>query len=1223
MIPTKPESVTWTDAQWKAIWAKGQDTLVSAAAGSGKTAVLINRMIEKVLDTTNPIDVDQLLVVTFTNASAAEMRQRMSKALEEAIDEDPSSQHLRRQLSLMNKAQISTLHSFCLNIIRQYNYLLDIDPGFRVANDTEAALLRDDTMAEVLEEAYAKEDKQEVYRLVDAFTSDRDDQAMELLIAQLYEMSRVNPQPFNWLDRLPEQYDVAGIQHIDDLPIAAIIKQSLLLQVEAAIQLVQEVRQLAIQPNGPDAFGSTAEKDLEQLMVARALVTEGTWSEMQAYFSQFKWGRLASQKKNTCDEGMKERAKAKREQAKKIINDSVMVYFTRPPEKLLEEMSAMKPLIETLVDLTKQFSTRYAAVKADKGLIDFSDLEHFALAILTDDGLQPSEVALDYRARFEEVLVDEYQDTNRLQETILQLVKRGDAADGNLFMVGDVKQSIYRFRLAEPTLFLNKYLQYQDEPTDTGMKIDLNANFRSRHEVLDGTNYIFKQIMGEKVGEIDYDEAASLKPAAPYPAQDTPITVAVLHATEEEEVDEEIEELRTSQREARYIISQIQQLMNREQLVYDAFKKDEHGNPVSRPIEYSDIVILMRSMTWSADFVEEFKLAGIPLYAELSRGYFDAIEVMVMMNTLRVIDNPYQDIPLASVLRAPFIGLTENELAEIRLADRKASFYDALKSFVGQGQAMRTEAAEKLQRFLLLLEDWRNLARRGSLADLIWKVYLDTNYYEMVGAMANGKQRQANLRTLHDRAIAYEKTAFRGLFRFLRFIDRMRLRGDDLGTAKAIGQSENVVRIMTIHSSKGLEFPYVFAAGMGRPFNRMDFNQSYLFDPVFGLAVKMIDPEKRIEYTSLPYLAMKEKKMLEMKAEEMRVLYVAMTRAKEKLYLVGSVKEWASAQEKWQDAQLLALGDPLPEHQRAKASNYFDWIGPAIARHPDYLADVEEMERTASPDHSRFKIEIVDCQDMTVAVEEYEVLPKSVTEENQFFSTLIHQRLDYRYPFETSTRKKSKTSVSEMKRLKLLEDQAEPEMIFEPVKEKVEVTQGPRPKFMQEQTNMSGTEKGTAVHAVMEHVPQQGFETVEEIEVFLQTLVKRQLLTKEEAQVVEPQDLLTFFASPTGQEFKSAPILKRELPFTRAIVDEDGDAQIVQGIIDCLYQTTSGEWVLLDYKTDRLTATMQTTEGLEAELRRRYSIQLHTYKQAVEEILDIQITRTMIYAFAAHHGFDV
>lgn len=755
------------------------------------------------------------------------------------------------------------------------------------------------------------------------------------------------------------------------------------------------------------------------------------------------------------------------------------------------------------------------------------------------------------------------------------------------------------------------------------MKIDLNANFRSRHEVLDGTNYIFKQIMGETVGEIAYDEAASLKPAAPYPAQDTPITVAVLHATEDENVDEEIEELRTSQREARYIISQIQQLMNREQLVYDAFKKDEHGNPVSRPIEYRDIVILMRSMTWSADFVEEFKLAGIPLYAELSRGYFDAVEVMIMMNTLKIIDNPYQDIPLASVLRAPFIGLTENELAEIRLADRKASFYDALKVFVGQEKVLRTEAAEKLQRFLLLLEDWRDLARRGSLADLIWQVYLDTNYYEMVGAMINGKQRQANLRALHDRAIAYEKTAFRGLFRFLRFIDRMRLRGDDLGTAKAIGQSEDVVRIMTIHSSKGLEFPYVFAAGMGRPFNRMDFNHSYLFDPTFGLAVKMIDPEKRIEYTSLPYLAMKEKKMLEMKAEEMRVLYVAMTRAKEKLYLVGSVKDWEGTQEKWQDAQLLALSDPLPEHQRAKATNYLDWIGPAIARHPDYMTDVEGEERRPSSDHSRFKIEVIDYQDMTTTLEKEAESEIVITDENTLFSKLIHERLDYHYPFEQSTHKKSKTSVSEMKRLKLLEDQAEPEWIFESTPEQVEKKQGPRPKFLQSQTALSGTEKGTAVHAVMEHVPQQGFEKEDEIKPFLQTLVSRQLMTQVEADIIESSDLIKFFESDIGKAFKSAPILKRELPFTRAIVDADGDAQIVQGIIDCLFQTTAGDWVLLDYKTDRQTATMKTIEGLEAELRRRYAIQLNTYKQAVEEILNIKIAHTMIYAFAAHHGFEV
>lgn len=444
MIPNKPAEVTWTDAQWKAIWAKGQDTLVSAAAGSGKTAVLINRMIEKVIDVDNPIDVDQLLVVTFTNASAAEMRQRMSRALEDAIEKEPGSKHLRKQLSLINKAQISTLHSFCLNIIRQYNYLLDIDPAFRIANDTEAALLRDDTMAEILEESYAAENTKELYRLVDAFTSDRDDQAIEVLISQLYEMSRVNPQPFVWLRNLPMQYDLNGAESVDDLPIAQSIKKSISLNIDAAIQLIQEMRQLALRPDGPDAFGTTADKDLEKLMMARGIMAHHTWEEAYAYFSAYKWDRLASQKKDSCDELLKESAKAKRDQAKKILSDSLEIYFKRPPEKLLEEITAMKPLITTLVELTELFSARYAQAKADKGLIDFSDLEHFALQVLTKDDLQPSDVALEYQQHFAEVLVDEYQDTNRLQETILQLVKRGDAHDGNMFMVGDVKQSIVR-----------------------------------------------------------------------------------------------------------------------------------------------------------------------------------------------------------------------------------------------------------------------------------------------------------------------------------------------------------------------------------------------------------------------------------------------------------------------------------------------------------------------------------------------------------------------------------------------------------------------------------------------------------------------------------------------------------------------------------------------------------------------------------------------------------
>ncbi|ETT87832.1 helicase-exonuclease AddAB subunit AddA [Viridibacillus sp. FSL R5-0477] len=1237
-IPVKPATATWTDEQWKAIWTTGQDTLVSAAAGSGKTAVLINRMIEKVISSDNPIDVDELLVVTFTNASAAEMRHRMAEALEKAITNQPESKHLRRQLSLLNKAQISTLHSFCLNIVRQYAYLLDIDPGFRIANDTEAALLKDDTLAEVLEEAYNSDQVDDVYRLVDSFTSDRDDQAIETLIEKLYDMSRVNPEPMKWLESLPDQYDLEAITSIDELPISKIIKRSVSHAIEAAYALIKDMRELSLEPNGPSAYGETAEKDFILLTEARAFLHERSWEEAYEYFHAVSWARIST-KKMDCDLELKALAQNKRKQAKELFDAAKKQYFTRRPERLLEEIRLMKPILLTLVKIAASFSEKYAAAKNEKGLVDFSDLEHFALQILTDeiDGeLVPSAVALSYREKFNEVLVDEYQDTNRLQETILQLVKNGGEADGNMFMVGDVKQSIYRFRLAEPTLFLNKYLAFEEEPTNTGMKIDLNANFRSRQEVLHGTNYIFSQIMGEEVGEINYDEAAELKPQAPYNEKDAPIELTVLYTdqTEEEEskesddgeagVSSELqaeEELKKSQQEARYIIEKIKQLMDSGQMVYDTKKGTE------RPLEYRDIVILMRSMTWSGDLAEEFKLAGIPLYAELSKGYFEALEVMIMINTLRIIDNPYQDIPLASVLRAPFVKLTENELAKIRLADPKAPFYDALKQFVRiEGTGLKSSTAEKLQRFLLHYEDWRDLARRGSLADLIWRVYIDTNYYEMVGAMPNGKQRQANLRALHDRALSYEKTSFRGLFRFLRFVDRMRLRGDDLGTARAISETENVVRLMTIHSSKGLEFPYVFVAGLGREFNKMDFNLPYLFDQQFGLAVKMIDPEKRIQYTSLPFLAMQEKKKLELKAEEMRVLYVAMTRAKEHLYLVGTVKNWDKTKAVWEDAKLLPVGEMLPDHIRALAKSYLDWIGPALARHPDYDRCLNDETQLVTNELSRWKVQVIGAEHFKAPLEVTEI-KEEVVEDTQKTTivdegllTTIKKRFDTAYAYDRAIAKRSKTSVSELKRLQNLEQSEQPELFWNAPKKQQQVAK--RPSFLQ-QRSLTAAEIGTAMHTVMQHIPQQGLHSIEEVEVFVQRLVDRQLLTKEEGAAVHAPKIVGFFATPAGQRFMNAVELYRETPFTFSITDEDGDSQIVQGIVDCLFKELDGDWILLDYKTDRIKETMKTTEGLQKEMKERYDVQLTLYKKALEETLKIKVAEKLIYAFDAQRSIEL
>lgn len=1226
-IPNMPTELTWTPEQWKAIWASGSDILVSAAAGSGKTAVLIDRLIQKVIAKDNPINVDELLVVTFTNASAAEMRHRMGEALEKAIVDDPSSSHLRKQLSLLNKAQISTLHSFCLNIVRQYSYMLSIDPGFRIANETEAALMRDDILAEVLEEAYHRENPEAMYRLSDSFTSDRDDQSIETMIEKLYTYARVHPEPKKWLLAIPKAYSLSEDISIDELSFIGPLKLAIIHHLEEAIAVTEEIRKLANLPNGPAPLAETAMNDQGIIQEAVSFMKMGTWQDVFYYFQGFSWGKAASIKKDSCDEALKKQATDKRTKVKKIVNELKENYFTRTPERLLEEMRLMAPQLKTLVDLTITYGERYTAAKNDKGLVDFSDLEHYALEILSEHeengDLVPSEIAKEYQARFKEVLVDEYQDTNRLQETILQLVKSGDERTGNMFMVGDVKQSIYRFRLAEPMLFLGKYLAFASTPIDSGVKIDLNANFRSRKEVLHATNYIFGQIMGEDVGEINYDEAASLKPKAPYDETEAAAELALLYevedggaeVTEEEEEQTVIveEELKKSQAEARYIISKIKEMMQSGTTVYDPWKK------ATRPIQYSDIVILMRSMTWSQEVTDQFKEAGIPLYAELSKGYFEAIEVLLMLHTLRTIDNPYQDISLASVLRSPFIGLTESELARIRLAAPKESFYEALKIFVStSGTGLSPDTSEKLQRFLLQFEDWRDLSRRGSLADLIWRIYIDTNYYEMVGSMPNGKQRQANLRVLHDRAVDYEKTSFRGLFRFLRFIDRMRKRGDDLGTARAISEKENVVRLMTIHSSKGLEFPVVFLGGMGRPFNQMDFHEPYLFDQSFGLAVKAIDPDKRISYTSLPFLSMKEKKQMELKAEEMRVLYVAMTRAKEYLFLVASVKDLAKTLTKWEDAQSVLPEEMLPGYMRAKAKGYLDWIGPAIARHADYYQLADSVGTNVVKSDSKWKLVTKCIDEFKQYTTENEVIKISlddlVKKEPSPLLPIIQARFDTAYPFESATHKRSKQSVSEIKKIQLLEAKEEQDFF------QMGGTVGKmsliakRPFFLQE-TKLTGAEAGTAVHAFMQNVDLTEPKTIDQITQFAETLVEKEILTKAEQAAIDPEKIMPFFHSEMMERLVNAKELMREIPFTYSLIDKEGESQIIQGIVDCLFLEADGSWVLLDYKTDKVQHLAANESTLIQEMKNRYSMQLSLYAQAVEAILNVEIKEKLLYLF--------
>lgn len=1229
-IPTKPNDVQWTDVQWKAIYASGQDILVSAAAGSGKTAVLIERLIQKILAPEETrLDVDELLVVTFTNASAAEMRNRMAEALEKAIAQDPQNSFLRRQLSLLNKAQISTLHSFCLTICREFAYTIDLDPGFRLASTEEGALLQDDVLIDVLEKAYRGDmqhlfSKEELYALVDSFATDRSDQAIEKLLQEMYKVSRVQPNPYEWLRALPVKYDIDEQGPIDELQIAKEIRPMLITNLKEVVSRLEKGLQIvsvqpALQKNEPlfaNEYG--AAKQVLQAMES------GTWEEAYTLLPLIQFERIKAVSKKDSDEDRRLYAVAKgyRDEAKDMLAALSGSFFARHPKLYVKEMAETKPIMETLVKLTIEFSEAFKQAKQDKGLLDFSDLEHYALEILTHAEKKtnpptPSEVALNFKERFKEVLVDEYQDVNFLQETILQLVKSGTEADGNLFMVGDMKQGVYGFRFAEPQLFLEKYKRFDENPVNNGMKIDLNANFRSRVEVLEGTNYVFEQIMDEEVGEIDYDEQAKLKFGARYDEQQVPVELILLEGNStlqtisyaEDDGDEE-EGISAAQQEARYIIQRIQEMVKGEAQVYNPKTKS------TRPITYRDIVVLMRSRTWYATFAEEFKMAGLPLYAETDGGYFESLEVMIMLNTLKVIDNPYQDIPLASVLRAPFIGLTENELAAIRLMNGKVPFYEALKQYMVQATGEMAIATEqKLQKFLSLHEKWRNFSRHGSLADLIWQVYLDTSYFEMVGAMGNGKQRQANLRALHDRALSYEKTSFRGLFRFLRFIDRMHSRGDDLGIAKSIGEADDVVTLLTIHKSKGLEYPVVFVAGISRGFNTKDLGNRYIFDQQFGLAIKSVNPDLNVISTSLPHLYVKKKKLAKMKAEEMRVLYVAMTRAKEQLILVGSIKDWEKQKEDWSFYQDLEE-KVLPSYTRSKANHYLSWVGPAVARHNDFnFAQYGKRKDASIVAQWDVKIIANDAFSVSGAVEE--MIP--VDQEQPIDESLVElltKRFLATYPHERAVTKKSKTSVSELKRLESLQRMEEEQVYNSTATHYVKAAV---PSFMlkKKERKLSATEIGTAVHAVMQHMPQEGFPTLAETANFIQSLVTRQLLLQIEADAIEVEKVFGFFQTEVGQRFKRAKQILREVPFTWSLKDEDGDAQIIQGVIDCLFEDECGQWVLLDYKTDRIERSMvEDLEKINQKMTKSYQLQLNYYQQAIESIKHVKVSERLLYLYS-------
>ncbi|WP_245948280.1 helicase-exonuclease AddAB subunit AddA [Paenibacillus sambharensis] len=1293
-IPPKPEGSTWTDDQWRAVMTSGRNVLVAAAAGSGKTAVLVERIIRKISADT---DVDRLLVATFTKAAASEMKERIRIALEKALDLQPESEHMRRQLALMNRAAITTLHSFCQDVIRRFYPLIGLDPGFRIANETEAELLRMEVLDELFEAKYeGAADDGAFLRLADAFGGERGDEPLVRLVQQLYDFSRSHPWPEHWLQQSAASFRVEDAGSLEASVWVDCLKSDLLMSLEGAAAQLEQALSVAKQAGGPAAYAPTFDEDLALVRELLDVVANRGWTAWHDRFRGAEFGRLKAVRGSDLDKELQERAKKLREQAKSVVSDLADELFGRSPEAFADELRRLAPQMEALALLVAEFAERYEAAKRRRGLLDFGDLEHYCLRILrhpdsTPEQAIPSPAALEYQQQFDEILLDEYQDTNMVQEAIVSLIARPGL--GNRFMVGDVKQSIYRFRLAEPNLFLAKYKSFvslsdsiQQETTDqpaqpdggspSGLRIDLARNFRSRPQVVDGVNDVFRAIMHEAVAEMDYDKSAELVCGAAYPkpapeeapAYEVECVIidrgrpqdgeeqAEAAAADEDLTDrkaaEAVADMQTAQLEARWIASRIRRLMDGDPAAGEPPLRVFDGKQgVHRKLQWRDIVILLRATrSWAPVLVEELQAQGIPAYAELSSGYFEATEVEIMISLLRVIDNPYQDIPLAGTLRSPLFGLTAEELARIRIHAGKGPYYEAVCRAVEQSM-LPEDTHHKLMLFLERLAVWRNEARQGSLADLLWRIYRETGFFDLVGGLPGGQQRQANLRALHDRARQYEATSFRGLFRFLRFIDRMRDSGGDLGTARALGEQEDVVRIMSIHKSKGLEFPVVFAAGLGKMFNMQDLNGSFLLHKQLGFGPKFIDTDLRISYPTLPHMAVKRRMRMETLAEEMRVLYVAMTRPKEKMILLGSVADSARAMERWQGTAAGAEGGRLPSHELSAAKRYLDWIMPLAAAHGIPSADTELAADDAGDSvkvrgwrigvapAAVFGLEAAAAAaepDETEAAwmeERLEALQGGGLVESSADAALVEERLSWRYAYESATTIAAKTSVTELKRLTAEAQHAANAESLETLSEDRQLPDSQRaaelpapagafrlrrPRFMEART-LTAAERGTVSHLVMQVLPLEGPKDADTIRTLVADMVLRQLLRPAQAEAVDADTIAAFYASKLGQRMMKASWIKRELPFSctvpakvvhPAVLDGKSAEEpvFIQGVVDCLFEDEQG-LVLLDYKTDRI------INGAYEQAANRHRFQMELYAEAVGRILGKRVTERHVFFF--------
>lgn len=1202
--------MAWTNEQQAAIDSRGQTLLLSAAAGSGKTAVLVERIIRRLLDNEYPIDITELLVVTFTKAAAAEMRDRIGTALMKALSEtkDP---RVERQLALLPSAQISTLHAFCQHVIRKYFYTIDLDPAFSIAGEEELNLLRRQVLEDVFLSYYEDDEKASIlYPLADMFGSDRGDDILMDTVSRMYTYARSLAWPEHWLKEAARAYDVAPDAVIDDMVWAGPIKDAVRRILEEDARLYDGVLYHLRQR---EAFAPACDTFVAEQAALRQAAQARSWNDLSRFVRAIDFPRLKSLRKlSDDDKAVWERCKKVRDDVKKdVIKTLQAVYFSTTPEEWLDGMRAMKPIMDGLVTLTLDFAKAYGAAKKEKGWIDFSDLEHFCLQILlapdaSPEHPVPSAAAEELRSQYEEVFIDEYQDTNGVQELITRLVSGED----NRFMVGDIKQSIYRFRLADPTLFLEKYQSFSRDEKAVQRCINLGRNFRSVPVVLDAVNAVFSRAMTAEAAGMDYGEREKLYAGRQAPNDERwvggPVEVDIVPTPNDEEDDDGSTAF---EKECRFIAGRIGELLASGRM---AARKDGTLEPLS----YRHIVVLLRSMAGKADvLIQALQEGGIPSYAEQSGGYFAAVEVQVMLALLRCIDNPEQDLAMAAVLRSPLVGLDETALAGVRLAG-DGTLWQNLPAFVAS-LPDGVDEKEDLQQFMAAFDSWRTYSRRHGVAELLQRLYDDTAYVDFVGAMPGGDVRQANLKALYDRARQYEEAGFRGLFRYLQLMDKMKEDGLDLAPAKVVSEKEDVVRIMSIHKSKGLEFPVVFVADMGKAFNRRDTQDQILFHNRLGIGLKQYDPEWRMSYPTLIWSGIAAQLRWEGTAEEERILYVAMTRARDQLILTGHSSHIDRDWQRW-----------TSRLNPAQAKSYFDWVMPAALAPFGAKADADYARPGAAWQDAIWQVRIARAVPAgTVEEGAYDGEPRlEALRRGDLTGTPVpswlDEQLSWQYAYPQAVRTAAKFSVSEVKRRYQelhsdeLQDEADLSVpaaaVIPPAPGEDDAFAALPPWLAGEEAAVSGAQRGTALHKALQYITPAADQTTATLRREIDAFVRQGLLSREEAKLVYVPVLAAFCQSDIGRRMAESPELHREYPFTVLLAGgnplpetETGEQILIQGVIDCLFREDDA-WILVDYKSDRL----ETADAF----RSRYAVQLALYKRAVEQITHRPVEETYIYS---------